>query len=380
LVHAIAWLALGLGPRRLVRQIAKLWGFAAFVVVSYALTEEDRSTDHWVKLDIGPVHLPVNTAGALVGALMVLRVLVVVLASQVSRAGDERAIALGLRKLGTPDIVATSIDAVLALLGGGRGGGGGGGGGGGRRRHEENGDEPREGYLASLKRIARGDVGPIVDRIERHIGRAEHYLEQEGRAAHDATVIVGISLTMLGIKALKVLPNIPFAPGHKLVLLTPLYVVASLKTKTRLGATITGLVMGTVAFLLGDGRYGIFEILKHVAPGLLCDLVVPLVVRQRSESGGRGSTVVWSAVGGLMGLGRFATIFAVTLAVQAPAVAWAFLVPGLVIHTTFGILSGLVSAPLLRAVIDRDAARVPPEAGQHTARELSAQRPAEERP
>ena len=31
---------------------------------------------------------------------------------------------------------------------------------------------------------------------------------------------------MLGIKALKLLPGIPFAPGHKLVLLTPLYVVA----------------------------------------------------------------------------------------------------------------------------------------------------------
>jgi hypothetical protein len=51
-----------------------------------------------------------------------------------------------------------------------------------------------------------------------------------------------------------------------------------------------------------------------------------------------------------MGLGRFATIFTVTLAVQPPAVAWAFLVPGLIIHTTFGVLSGLVSSPLIRAL------------------------------
>jgi hypothetical protein len=153
---------------------------------------------------------------------------------------------------------------------------------------------------------------------------------------------------MLGIKALKVLPNIPFAPGHKLVVLTPLYVAASLKTRTRFGATLTGLVMGSVAFLLGDGRYGIFEILKHVAPGILCDLLVPLVANK-----GRASrrTLAWSIVGGVMGLGRFATIFTVTLAVQAPAVAWAFLVPGLVIHTTFGVLSGFVSAPLIRALI-----------------------------
>jgi uncharacterized membrane protein len=52
----------------------------------------------------------------------------------------------------------------------------------------------------------------------------------------------------------------------------------------------------------------------------------------------------------MMGLGRFATIFTITLAVQAPSVAWAFLVPGLLIHTTFGVLSGLVSSPLIRAL------------------------------
>jgi hypothetical protein len=147
---------------------------------------------------------------------------------------------------------------------------------------------------------------------------------------------------MLGIKALKVLPSIPFAPGHKLVLLTPLYIVAALRTRTRAGATLTGLVMGSVAFLLGDGRYGIFEIAKHVAPGLLCDLFVPFV---RSRKPGVFS---WSVLGGLMGVGRFATIFMVTLVVQAPRVAWAILVPGLIVHTTFGVLSGLVSAPLVQ--------------------------------
>src|SRR5690606_28547951 len=86
---------------------------------------------------------------------------------------------------------------------------------------------------------------------------------------------------------------------------------------------------------------------------VLCDLLVPLVAGQ----GRRPGALVWSIVGGVMGLGRFATIFTVTLTVQAPAVAWAFLVPGLVIHTTFGVLSGLVSAPLIRAVIDRASRR-----------------------
>src|SRR5262249_35664755 len=145
---------------------------------------------------------------------------------------------------------------------------------------------------------------------------------------------------------LKVLPSIPFAPGHKLVILTPLYIVASLLTRSRFGATLTGLTMGTVAFLLGDGRYGIFEILKHVTPGIICDLTVPLRVRGGRQPG----PVVWTFEGALIGAGRFATIFGITLAVQAPAVAYAVLLPGFTIHTTFGALSGYVSYHLVKSI------------------------------
>jgi hypothetical protein len=343
--HAVAWLVFGLGARALVRQIVKLWGFTAFIIVSYGLTAEDPSVDRWVPIDLGVAHFSVNAGGAAVGGMMVLRVLVIILASRVARAGDERAIAHGLGKLGVPAIVATSIDAVLALIGGrGHGRGGGGGDGRGRRRREE-GEGPEEGFFAGLRRIARGDVGPIVDRIEHQIGRADQYFAEDDNVKRDTAIIVGLSLTMLGIKALKVLPSIPFAPGHKLVILTPLYVIAALKTRTRFGATLTGLVMGTVAFLLGDGKFGIFEIPKHIMPGLLCDALVPLVSPRR-----RG-VVSWSILGGLMGVGRYIVMPQVVLTaiVKAPAVAWALLAPGLLIHTTFGILSGLVSAPLIRA-------------------------------
>jgi hypothetical protein len=202
--------------------------------------------------------------------------------------------------------------------------------------------------------LGRGDVAPILRRIERQIERSEehlagHDLGPKGKViAGDVAIIAGMSLTMLGIKALKILPSIPFAPGHKLVILTPLYIVAAVKTKTRFGATLTGLVMGTVAFLLGDGRYGIFEIAKHVAPGLVCDLLVPILTR-----GGRlPGVATWSIVGGLMGAGRFATIFLVTLSVQPPQVAWAMLLPGFMVHTLFGVLSGAVSRQILKPLAE----------------------------
>ena len=339
-VLSAAWLAVGLPPKRLLRQYYKLVPFGLFIVGSYALTKEDAAVDRWVHWH----GIAVNLGGAAIGVLMIVRVLAVVLASQVARAGDVRAIAHGLRSLGMPKTAAISIDAVLALLGSGPGSGGGGGGGGGGR-----GEKSASGFWHGLKQLSRGEVEPIVRRIERQIARAEEHVAQEGVArgiARDVAVITGIALTMLGIKALKVLPGINFAPGWKTVILTPLYVITPLLTRTRFGATITGTVMGVVAFLLGDGKYGPFEICKHVAPGLICDAIVPLVTR-----GGRApGPIAWSLIGGVIAIGRFATILVVTALVGTPHAAYLVLVPGLVVHVTFGVASGYVSYHLVKGV------------------------------
>jgi hypothetical protein len=104
--------------------------------------------------------------------------------------------------------------------------------------------------------------------------------------------------------------------------------------------------MGTVSFLSGDGKYGVFEILKHVVPGIICDLSVPLLV----AGGRRPGKVTWMLHGAITAAGRYAAIFAVTLLAQPPAVAFAFLVPGLTVHVVFGILAGLLVRPVLTAL------------------------------
>jgi hypothetical protein len=104
--------------------------------------------------------------------------------------------------------------------------------------------------------------------------------------------------------------------------------------------------MGTVAFLMGDGKYGVFEIAKHVAPGLIADAIVPVVTREHRLPGG----FVWSLIGAVIAIGRFATILVITAVVAAPRVAYAVLVPGLIVHVTFGAASGYVSYHLVKAV------------------------------
>lgn len=201
--------------------------------------------------------------------------------------------------------------------------------------------------MAALGRLARGDVTIIADRLRANVDRVEEHVKEsdsDPEIGRDVAVIAGIALTMLGIKMLKLLPGLPFAPGHKGVLLIPLYIVAGFMTRSRAGSTLTGVTMGTVAFLLGDGRYGVFEVAKHIAPGIIVDLLGPAMRVQR-----RG-VLAWSAFGLVIALGRYATVTAIAFTVQAPAIVYAVLLPGLAVHGIFGVLSGIVTAPLLRAL------------------------------
>ncbi|MGH7661289.1 MAG: hypothetical protein ACRENA_10305 [Vulcanimicrobiaceae bacterium] len=329
LVQVALWFAVGLTPRAFLRQLVKFASFAGFLIVTYAITG-------W------------SVASAIDGAFMTLRILSIILASQIARAGDPRAIASGLQKLGAPVLISACIDAVLTLVaqggGGGRGMGGGRGTGGGRGGADE---QPHESFWESARKLARGEVSPIVRRIDSQIARAEEYLAAtHGAAGHDAAVIAGMALSMLGIRALKILPSIPFAPGHKLVILTPLYIIAALKTRSRFGATLTGLVMGTAAFMMGDGRFGIFEIVKHVTPGVVCDICVPFMARNPNRTG----PLAWTILGGVIGAARFTTILAMTAIAIAPAFAYVILIPGFAVHTFFGLASGYVTYHLVRAM------------------------------
>src|SRR5579859_4937175 len=80
------WLVVKLPPRMLLKKIFKLWGFAAFIIASYALTREDPSIDRWVHVDVWKTSLAINVGGAMIGVVMVLRVMAVILASQIARA------------------------------------------------------------------------------------------------------------------------------------------------------------------------------------------------------------------------------------------------------------------------------------------------------
>jgi hypothetical protein len=328
---AAGWLAVGLPARRLLRQVGKLWALAAFILIFYSFFSSPVSgVDRWIDLSLGDRTLRVNAGGFALGLLMFLRVVAVVLASQISRAGDPRALGAGLTKLHIPETAAIAIDTVLALFGG---------------RDDRPRGERRDGFFATVRTIAKGDVSPLMARVHAQIDRADQHITEARPAmaatvVRDVAVIAGVALVMLWIKSLKLIPHLPLAPGHKLVLQTPLYILAARLTRTRFGATFTGTTLGIADFLLvGGNKFGAFEILEHVVPGVIADLALPLL-----EANGRTpGRLAWALLGGAIGAGRFAVILVFTFVLDAPSAAYTILLPGLAIHVVFGLASGFVT-------------------------------------
>ena len=289
--------------------------------------------------------IPLNLTGLERAGLMCLQILTLLLASTVVRVtGPGRDLVDGLRAFWLPDLFVYSLDHTLEMLGGTKNSG--------RRRSEAPG---QGGTLSTLKRLLRGDIGAFVHSIRTSIERAGKRpgQESEGRLAphlvHDIGIVTGIALCMASVKMLKLLPGLPFAPGHKALLLFPLYVLASRLTHSRWGGTAAGSIMGVIGFLQGDGRFGVLEILKHVTPGLVIDLAGPLVRRLPTWSLG------YCFLGLAAAAGRITTELVLVVLLGARAEVYLFPAAVLVPNLLAGFLSGFVTIFVLRAFARSDA-------------------------
>ena len=359
-LQLVLWLYLGLPLKTLGRTFRKLLFFIIFVLLTFTLfPSESMPNDVWMNFNILNRPLTINLTGLMLGILMSLRVLTVVTASMVVQlSGTPGELVQGLRAIKIPIVAAMTIDNVLKLLGsnatrrpsGGSGTGRGGGKGGGQGRKQNQGENLSEREL-TWKRIVTGDFGFLTTLVESSLVRATDLLQpaqphRDPKLLHDVAVITGLCFLMMTTKMLKVLPGIPFAPGYKLVVLIPLYILAGRLTHSRFGATTTGTTIGIVSFLFGDGRFGIFEIFKHIAPGLVVDGIMP-VLKDRSLV---PSHFLLALIGALCAAARIATILVVTCLIDPPAVFYAFFVPMFISQTIFGFMSGWITYYLLKSL------------------------------
>jgi hypothetical protein len=355
-LQIIILLACRIGVNDLLRPVWRLKWLFLFLVGCYVLlpAEYPGAGDtilRWRVPLIGWL-LPLNLDGLERAMLMCLQILTLLLASMVVRlTGSGRDLADGLRAFGLPDLFVYSLDHTLELLGGaqrsGRGRGQGRGQGGGEGKGQAS-------SLSTVKQVLRGDIGGFVETIRSNIKKAGERTRPDAdrnvgaQLAHDIGIVTGIALCMASVKVLKILPGLPFAPGHKAILLFPLYVLASRLTYSRWGGTAAGSIMGVIGFLQGDGRFGVLEILKHVAPGLVIDIAAPLM----------GRLPTWALGYCLLGLAasvaRVSTDLLLVVLLGARAEVYLFPAAVLVPNLVAGFLSGFVTMFVLRAFARSD--------------------------
>jgi hypothetical protein len=344
-IQIIALLICRITPGEIANPIWRLKWLFLFLIAAYALLPAEEPSDARVAWTLPGVEwqLSIDLTGLDHAGLMCVQIMAVILASTLVRlTGTGRDLVDGLQSLRLPPLFVYSLDRTLELLAGGRRLGSGRGGGRGNR-------SARGGFLAVFKRVLRGDVGFFIESIQGNMRDAAKQADREAdrhfsaELAHDVAVVTGIALAMASLKLVKLLPGIPFASGHKVLFLFPLYVLAARLTHSRWGGTVAGSIMGVIAFLQGDGRFGVLEILKHVAPGLVIDLADPFVRPLPSWALG------YSILGLAAAVARTTTEFAVVFLLGSRAEVYLFPAARLVPNLLAGFLSGFVTMFVLRA-------------------------------
>jgi hypothetical protein len=102
-----------------------------------------------------------------------------------------------------------------------------------------------------------------------------------------------------------------------------------------------------IGFLQGDGRFGVLEIFKHIAPGLVIDLGEPLARRLPPWALG------YCVLGFAAAIARTATELLLVLLLGARAEIYLFPAAKLVPNLLAGTLSGFVTVFVLRAFTSR---------------------------
>ncbi|MFT6288515.1 MAG: hypothetical protein ACJA09_003278 [Alcanivorax sp.] len=171
--------------------------------------------------------------------------------------------------------------------------------------------------------------------------RSDGVLDRFGQSA-DINIITVCCLAIMATKAFTILPGLPISPGHKNLIIVPIFLYAAAATNSRFGGAKVGLAAGVLNFLLGYGKYGPLEVMQFFIPGLLADLMLPLV--RRAPEKGLLSLLALGVMGGILGAGRFTGNALAVLIAGAPITLILVMLPALASQVFFGFLGSFLGS------------------------------------
>ena len=295
--------------------------------------------------------LALSFDGMLKGGVMASKLVAMLTITQVVRFSmTSQEFVSGLRGVGLSVSSAEIIDQIIGVVtteqkskGGGRGDGSGGG----RKNKSDkknNKSSAGDTEIKAVDVLTKGKVGNIPKKLVKRLQFAADRFKGSSNAS-----VAASALAITLIRMVKIAPGLPLAPGHKSVLVFPVFIYGILKSDKKFAGLQIGSIAGILHFSMGFGKFGPLGILEFSIVGLVIDLMLRLPFKKTN-------LFFLMLIGGICGLVRISIeiLLAYSLLPQGEnselSIAFILLyLPYIISQVSFGIASGFVSRALLKA-------------------------------
>ena len=317
-----------------------LWKVRWFILIIFAFQAFTGPNDIPV-LTIKKWTLALSYNGMLEGAVTIGKLIAMLLITQVVRFSmKEEDFTKGLKRVGLSEGMAQTIDQIMSVVhaeGNGKGSGKGGGKGGGAKRAEGE-NEQKGGKLEKATDVLKGRVGKIPEKLMTRLTAATENFKGNPHAA-----LASSALAITLIRMVKIAPGLPLAPGHKNVLVIPVFLYGILRSGDRFSGLKIGSISGVLHFSMGFGKYGLLSIFEFSILGLVLDLMLKLPFRKTN-------LVFLMVIGAVAGAVRIGTEILLALILNMPGTFYLIYLPYVVSQILFGMGSAFVSRVLLKKI------------------------------
>jgi hypothetical protein len=330
LLNGILWFQSRLELQPLVSAIMKIKWFIIIIFISYTLMPPSKESVA-TNLDLTLFNVNVYFEGLKVAFLMVSRIILMIMTSLwVRLSSSQECFINSLKALKVPESIAIVIDLTLNQL-------------------MVNKKSKSKKKKIKFKELKKNKFQLVDQLIEKNIQSSEqllisNYPDLLKSQRQNILVILSVVVAIMSLKFLQMMPGLPIAPGHKNLLVIPLLVLASIATPMKHGGLAAGFATGIVSFLMGFGKFGLFEILHFAVPGLVSDWLSPFI----KESKGKFLFLKLVVLGAVLGFSRFIANISILFLAGAPKLALAFMLPMLISQMLFGTLSSLVCLVVIK--------------------------------
>lgn len=285
-------------------------------------------------------NLALSYSGLLSGSIMTLKLFSMLTITQlVRKTMTEKEFVQGMTSLGVSASTAEILDQIMAIVSDedksksiGKGDGSGKGKGEGKNKNQDA-DEVKAKDV-----LFRGKVGNIPKKLAQRIASAREHFKENPDAA-----LASAALSVTLIRMVKIAPGIPWASGHKNIVLIPVFVFGITRSGKKFAGTTIGLISGILNFGMGFGKYGPIGILQFAVLGFFMDLLLLLPVKKTN-------LIYLILVGIIGGFIRASTDILLALMLNASELVYLVYLPAIISQVAFGAASAFISRAILKQI------------------------------